>query len=87
MIGALNSGWELVYKDDVENLTKTFEVADFVTAMALVNKVADLAESQNHHPAILIEYNKVSITTTTHSAGNRVTEKDEALVLAIEELI
>jgi 4a-hydroxytetrahydrobiopterin dehydratase len=86
MIGALNKNWELVYKDDVESLTKTFEFPTFNDAIAFVNKVAAVAENQNHHPSITINYSIISIAITTHSAGNRVTEKDEQLALAIEDL-
>ena len=57
MIGALNNNWEIVYKDDVESLSKTFEFAHFNNSIAFVNRVAEIAESQNHHPAISINYN------------------------------
>lgn len=86
MIGALNKGWELVYKDDVEHLTKTFEFSDFKASMSFVNQIAEIAEKNNHHPNIAINFNKVEITTTTHSEGNRVTDKDEKLALEIEAL-
>jgi 4a-hydroxytetrahydrobiopterin dehydratase len=86
MIGALNNNWEIVYKDDVESLSKTFEFAHFNNSIAFVNRVAEIAESQNHHPAISINYNIVTISITTHSEGNRVTDKDEKLALSIDEV-
>lgn len=86
MIGALNKNWELVYKDDKEYLEKTFELKDFDEAVAFVNKIAAIANAQDHHPTISIDWNKVTIQTTTHSAENRVTEKDEKLALGIEEI-
>ena len=56
-------------------LTRTFSFDDFVAAMAFVNRIADLAEAQQHHPDIMIRYNKVTLTLTTHDAGG-VTSKD-----------
>ena len=41
----------------------------FVPAMAFVNHVADLAERMDHHPDILIQYKKVTLTLSTHSEG------------------
>lgn len=87
MIGALNNNWELVYKDDKEYLEKTFELKDFDASMVFVNKVAAIAKVQDHHPTILIDWNKVTIQTFTHSAENRVTDKDEKLALGIEEVV
>lgn len=59
-------------------IQRTYQFKDFVAAMAFVNTVADLAESAQHHPDILIRYNKVTLTLSTHDAGG-VTEKDFAL--------
>lgn len=50
--------------------------ADFKTAMAFVNAVAELAEAADHHPDILLHgWNKVRLTLSTHSAGG-LTEAD-----------
>jgi 4a-hydroxytetrahydrobiopterin dehydratase len=87
MIGALNKDWELVYKEDKEYLEKTFSFADFDASIAFVNKVAAIAKAQDHHPTISIDWSKVTIKTTTHSAEYRVTEKDEKLALGIEEVL
>lgn len=67
----------------VANLT----FANFVEAMAFINKVAILAEEQQHHPTITNTYNKVSLLLTTHDAGNTITEKDTLLANAIEHLL
>lgn len=56
-------------------ITRTFEFDDFVGSMAFVNKVADYAERVQHHPDILIRYNKVTLTVSTHDAGG-ITVKD-----------
>ncbi len=56
-------------------IQRTYEFPDFIAAMAFVNKVADAAEQQQHHPDILIRYSKVTLTLSTHDAGG-ITSKD-----------
>jgi len=51
-------------------LQRTFGFADFLEAMAFVNRIADLAEQKQHHPDIMIRYNKVTLTLITHDAGD-----------------
>jgi 4a-hydroxytetrahydrobiopterin dehydratase len=72
-------GWGLT----PQGLQKRYEMADFLSAMQLVNRVADLAEAANHHPDIFISFNKVSFTLITHDAGG-ITEKDFSLASQIE---
>jgi 4a-hydroxytetrahydrobiopterin dehydratase len=64
-------------------LQRTFQFADFVASMAFVNRVAEAAESANHHPDFLIRYNKVTLSLSTHDAGG-ITGKDFALAGAID---
>jgi 4a-hydroxytetrahydrobiopterin dehydratase len=54
--------------------------------MAFVNAVAELAEQQNHHPDITINYRTVSLSVTTHDAG-KLTDKDYTLAEAISLLL
>lgn len=54
---------------------RTYDFADFVHAMDFVKRVADHAESVQHHPDILIRWNKVTCTLSTHDAKG-VTAKD-----------
>lgn len=61
-----------------DTLQRTFVFDDFNEAMSFVNRVARLAEAQQHHPDILIRYNKVTLTLTTHDAGG-VTKRDFTL--------
>lgn len=56
-------------------IQRTYQFKDFVHAMAFVNKIADMAESKQHHPDILIRWNKVTLTLSTHDAGG-ITDKD-----------
>jgi 4a-hydroxytetrahydrobiopterin dehydratase len=66
-------------------LQRTFGFPNFVDAMTFVNRVADLAERQQHHPDILVRYNKVTLTLSTHDAGG-LTDKDFALAAEIDGL-
>jgi 4a-hydroxytetrahydrobiopterin dehydratase len=67
------SGWSV--NADGE-LTKQFEFDNFGAAMTFVNKIAEVAEELQHHPDILIKYNKVRLTVLTHDLGNALTELD-----------
>lgn len=64
-------------------IRKTYQFDNFVEAINFVNLVASLAEKANHHPDIFIQYSKVSITLSTHDAGE-VTQKDIALASEID---
>lgn len=56
-------------------LVHDYTFSDFVAAMAFVNKVADLAESANHHPDIDIRYNQVRLALISHDSGG-LTKRD-----------
>jgi 4a-hydroxytetrahydrobiopterin dehydratase len=67
------------------NISRTVELTDFRDAMLFTGAVAYLAERANHHPDILIEWNKVTLRLSTHSAGG-LTAADLALAGRIDEL-
>lgn len=71
-------GWEL--KEGA--IVRLYKFKDFPEAVAFVDRVAPLAEAADHHPDILIRYNKVQLTLVTHSAGG-LTEKDFQLAQKI----
>lgn len=60
--------------------------ADFAEAFAFMTRVGMIAQEQQHHPDMAISWNKVTITITTHDAGNTVTDKDRTLADAIEAM-
>ena len=68
-----------------DSITTTVELADFRAAMLYTGAVAYLAEAANHHPDILIQWNKVTLTLSTHSAGG-LTGKDMALAERVNAL-
>jgi 4a-hydroxytetrahydrobiopterin dehydratase len=66
-------------------IEKQYGLTDFRAAIRLVNQVAELAEQANHHPDILVEYDKVTLMLTTHDAGG-ITGRDFELAARIEAL-
>jgi 4a-hydroxytetrahydrobiopterin dehydratase len=66
-------------------LTRTVNRKDFRDALLFVNAVGFLAERANHHPDILISWNKVTLTLVTHSEGG-LTGNDFALARQVSEL-
>lgn len=68
-----------------ETISRTFQFADFVTAMKFVNAVADLAERVQHHPDIDIRWNHVTLALSTHDAGG-LTDKDFSLAQRCDAL-
>jgi 4a-hydroxytetrahydrobiopterin dehydratase len=63
------------WKIEGGELVRTYKFADFVTALAFVNRVGKLAEAAGHHPDIDIRYNKVRLALVTHDEGG-LTNKD-----------
>ena len=72
-------GWKRTGKE----ISRLYTFSGFITAMAFVNHVASMAESMDHHPDILIQYKKVKLTVSTHSAGG-LTDLDFALAGKID---
>ena len=58
--------WLIVEEDAVKRLKRVFTFNNFVDAVAFTQKVAVLAEDENHHPAILTEWGKVTVSWWTH---------------------
>jgi 4a-hydroxytetrahydrobiopterin dehydratase len=67
------NGWTL----DGDAIKKQYTFKDFLEAIAFVNRLAPEAEAADHHPDILINYKRVTLTYSTHSEGG-LTEKDFA---------
>ena len=66
-------------------ISKEFVLKDFVKAIAFVDRIADVAESEGHHPDIFIRYNKVEITLWTHAIGG-LSENDFIVAAKIEQM-
>jgi 4a-hydroxytetrahydrobiopterin dehydratase len=70
---------------DGDSIVKTFELSTFLDAITFVDRIAERAETANHHPDLDIRYRKVRVVLSTHDAGG-ITEKDLALATEIEQL-
>ena len=66
-------------------IQRTWQFKDFVHSMRFVAMVADLAEKRQHHPDILVRYNKVTLSLSTHDAGG-ITQKDFDLAREADEV-
>ena len=66
-----------------EVLTRTYQFRNFAESIDFVNRVADAAESADHHPDIDIRFSKVTLVLSTHSAGG-ITQNDLNLAKAID---
>ena len=73
-------GWEAP-RD--HHLTKTYKLADFATALALVNRIGALAEEQGHHPDLFLAWGKVRVDLWTHKIDG-LTESDFILAAKID---
>lgn len=67
-------------------LVREFIFKDFTEAFAFMTKVAAIAEAMDHHPEWSNIYNKVTISLSTHDAGNTITDKDRTLAKEIDTL-
>jgi 4a-hydroxytetrahydrobiopterin dehydratase len=75
-------GWEL----GDNKLTRRFKFRDFREAMAFVNRVADLAEGEGHHPDIHISWNRVRLDLTTHAIKG-LSDNDFIMAARTNELV
>ena len=67
-------------------LSRRFEFRDFLQAMEFVNRVAQGAETEGHHPDIAIHWNKVDLVLWTHAIGG-LHENDFILAAKIDRLL
>jgi len=60
------SEWEIVEQDGVKKLTRVFRFDDFAQALAFTTALGQLAEEEDHHPALLTEWGQATVTWWTH---------------------
>ena len=74
-------GWTLV-NDKIE---KNYKFANFRQAIEFIDKIADVAEAENHHPDVLLwNWNNVKLTLTTHAVKG-LSENDFILASKIDK--
>lgn len=74
-----------MWKEENNQLKRSFQFSNFIEAFGFMTKVALAAEKMNHHPNWSNVYNKVDITLCTHDEGNSITEKDRKLANEIDK--
>ncbi|GAB3230355.1 4a-hydroxytetrahydrobiopterin dehydratase [Glycomyces halotolerans] len=70
-----------------DRLEQTWAFDGHLPAVAAAVSVGWVQERRNHHADLTIRYNKLSVSTTTHSAGNKVSAKDVDLARAVSDLL
>lgn len=58
--------WRIVTVEQVPQLTRAFTFPDFARALEFTNRVAALAEQESHHPVLLTEWGRVTVSWWTH---------------------
>ena len=79
---AVSNGWER----DGDSLVKEFKFDNYLAGVAFASSVGVIAEGQDHHPDMSIGWRRVSVSFTTHDAGNALSAKDFAAAAAIDAL-
>jgi 4a-hydroxytetrahydrobiopterin dehydratase len=74
------------WEEQAGALVQEFELPSFREAIDFVDRLADLAESEDHHPDIDIRYRRVNVRWTTHSEGG-ITEKDREMAERTSALV
>lgn len=74
------------WRRDGDAITRTAQLAGFSEAIAVVNRVAEVAENANHHPDIDIRYNKLTFNCATHYLGG-LTELDTQMAGEIDRVL
>lgn len=65
-----NPGWQIVLEGDAPRVQRQYSFPDFEAALAFANRIGALAETENHHPLLTIEWGKVLVAWWTHSIHN-----------------
>lgn len=61
--------WAVIERDGERRLERVFPFQDFASALTFANAIGGTAEEQGHHPALLVEWGKVTVTWWTHAIG------------------
>jgi 4a-hydroxytetrahydrobiopterin dehydratase len=77
--------WRIVQETDVPRLVRTFAFPDFASALAFTDRVGAMAEREGHHPALLTEWGRVTVSWWTHDIGG-VHRNDYILAARTDEL-
>lgn len=78
--------WDIITENGELHLQRVYQFPDFKTALAFTNRVGEIAESEGHHPSLLTEWGKVTVTWWTH-AINGLHHNDFIMAAKSDQLI
>lgn len=61
--------WQVIDRDGTKQLERVFKFRDFGQALAFTNQIGKIAEKEDHHPILVTEWGKVTVTWWTHKIG------------------
>ena len=65
-------GWSVITEDGMSRLNREFSFDDFAEALSFTNRIGLLAEEADHHPRLVTEWGRVTVTWWSHSEGGMV---------------
>jgi 4a-hydroxytetrahydrobiopterin dehydratase len=77
--------WTVVNRDNIPRLERVFSFPDFAEALAFAVRVGAKADEQDHHPSLLVEWGRVTVTWWTHKI--RGLHRNDAIMAAQTDLI
>ncbi|MBH52972.1 MAG: 4a-hydroxytetrahydrobiopterin dehydratase [Opitutaceae bacterium] len=77
--------WEIIDVGSIPRLMKVYSFKNFAEALEFTNQVGILAEEENHHPEIITEWGKTTVTWWTHSAGG-LSPNDFAMAAKVDQI-
>ncbi len=78
--------WELVEVDGIKRLQRVFKMKNYVESVAFTNKIALIAEKEDHHPLIVLEWGRVTVQWWTHVVGG-LHQNDFVMAARTDEMI
>jgi len=61
------TGWQIIDREGTQCLEKSFKFTNFNNALSFTNRIGQLSEDQDHHPVIMTEWGRVTLTWWTHA--------------------
>jgi len=78
--------WQVVERDSAKQLERSFGFGNFAQALEFTNRVGEQAEKEGHHPALLTEWGRVTVTWWTHKIGG-LHQNDFVMAAKTDELV